>query len=142
MGCFLFQNYRFQMGVTVMGFAEHFGLCIENHQQQKINERIVNVLAFDMEVYFYISCKKLQYYYINKGLLTKEHTPLYINPSKLDHHSQTPCSRRALYWTLTLASMGIAQKASIWYNQIMETWILNLNGGNLEKFKILTFSIE
>ena len=26
MGCFPFANSRFQMGVTVMGFAEHFGL--------------------------------------------------------------------------------------------------------------------
>ena len=26
MVCFLFSNYHFQMGVTVMGFAEHFGL--------------------------------------------------------------------------------------------------------------------
>ena len=26
MGCFQFANYRFQMGVTVMGFAEHFEL--------------------------------------------------------------------------------------------------------------------
>ena len=25
MGCFLFLNYHFQMGVTVMGFAEDFG---------------------------------------------------------------------------------------------------------------------
>ena len=25
MGCSPFANYRFQMGVTVMGFAEHFG---------------------------------------------------------------------------------------------------------------------
>ena len=25
MGCFPFSNYHFQMGVTVMGFAEHFG---------------------------------------------------------------------------------------------------------------------
>ena len=27
MGCFPFANSRFQMGVTVIGFAEHFGLC-------------------------------------------------------------------------------------------------------------------
>ena len=27
MGCSLFANSRFQMGVTVMGFAEHFGPC-------------------------------------------------------------------------------------------------------------------
>ena len=27
MGCSLFANYHFQMGVTVMGFAEDFGLC-------------------------------------------------------------------------------------------------------------------
>ena len=26
MGCFPFANSRFKMGVTVMGFAEHFGL--------------------------------------------------------------------------------------------------------------------
>ena len=26
MGCSLFSNYHFQMGVTVMGFAEDFGL--------------------------------------------------------------------------------------------------------------------
>ena len=26
MGCFPFANSCFQMGVTVMGFAEHFGL--------------------------------------------------------------------------------------------------------------------
>ena len=25
MGCFPFANYHFQMGVTVMGFVEHFG---------------------------------------------------------------------------------------------------------------------
>ena len=25
MGCFLFGNLCFQMGITVMGFAEHFG---------------------------------------------------------------------------------------------------------------------
>ena len=25
MGCFPFANYHFQMGVTVMGFEEHFG---------------------------------------------------------------------------------------------------------------------
>ena len=28
MGCFLISNSHFQMGVTVMGFAEHFGLCL------------------------------------------------------------------------------------------------------------------
>ena len=28
MGWFPFANSRFQMGVTVMGFAEHFGHCI------------------------------------------------------------------------------------------------------------------
>ena len=28
MGCPLFSNSHFQMGVTVMGFAEHFGHCI------------------------------------------------------------------------------------------------------------------
>ena len=28
MGCSLFANDCFQMGVTVMGFAEHFGLCL------------------------------------------------------------------------------------------------------------------
>ena len=27
MGCFPFANSRFQMGVTVMGFAEDFGHC-------------------------------------------------------------------------------------------------------------------
>ena len=27
MGCSLFSNSHFQMGVTVMGIAEHFGLC-------------------------------------------------------------------------------------------------------------------
>ena len=25
MGCFLFTDYCFQMGITVMGFAKHFG---------------------------------------------------------------------------------------------------------------------
>ena len=28
MGCSLFSNYHFQMGVAVMGFAEHFGHCL------------------------------------------------------------------------------------------------------------------
>ena len=28
MGCLSFSNYHFQMGVTVMGFAEDFGLCL------------------------------------------------------------------------------------------------------------------
>ena len=28
MGCSLFSNSHFQMGVTVMGFAEHFGPCL------------------------------------------------------------------------------------------------------------------
>ena len=28
MGCSLFANYDFQMGVIVMGFAEDFGLCL------------------------------------------------------------------------------------------------------------------
>ena len=28
MGCSPFTNYRFQMGVTVMGFAEHFWLSV------------------------------------------------------------------------------------------------------------------
>ena len=29
MGCSLFSNYHFQMGVTVMGFAEDFGLYLK-----------------------------------------------------------------------------------------------------------------
>ena len=28
MGCSLFANYHFQMGVTAMGFAEDFGQCM------------------------------------------------------------------------------------------------------------------
>ena len=28
MGCYPFANSHFQMGVTVMGFAEHFGHCM------------------------------------------------------------------------------------------------------------------
>ena len=27
MGCIPFANFHFQVGVTVMGFAEHFGHC-------------------------------------------------------------------------------------------------------------------
>ena len=30
MGCFPFANYHFQMGVTVMGFVEHFGPWLQN----------------------------------------------------------------------------------------------------------------
>ena len=30
MGSFPFANYRFQMGVTVMGFADHFGLSVSH----------------------------------------------------------------------------------------------------------------
>ena len=36
MGCSLFSNYHFQMGVTVMGFAEHFGLCVLWLSRQRI----------------------------------------------------------------------------------------------------------
>ena len=35
MGCSPFANSRFQMGVTVMGFAEDFGLCNDMTQIMK-----------------------------------------------------------------------------------------------------------
>ena len=31
MGCFPFANFHFQIGVTVMGFAEHFGQCQDSN---------------------------------------------------------------------------------------------------------------
>ena len=46
MGCNPFANYRFQMGVTVMGFAEHFGLSL-----------------LDLS-YLYRWCKYLSEYYL------------------------------------------------------------------------------
>ena len=37
MGCFPLANYHFQMGVTVMGFAEHFG-------QRKKSDFLLNLI--------------------------------------------------------------------------------------------------
>ena len=37
MGCYLFSNYHFRMGVTVMGFAEHFGHHVQ--RSRCINEQ-------------------------------------------------------------------------------------------------------
>ena len=46
MGCFPFPNYRFQMGVTVMGFAEHFGLFLAK-SNQKIQILIIKTTFSD-----------------------------------------------------------------------------------------------
>ena len=34
MGCSLFSYFHFQMGVTVMGFAEHFGKDVEKKKKE------------------------------------------------------------------------------------------------------------
>ena len=36
MGCFLFSNSNLQLGVTVMGYAEHFGLKVVCHSKNMI----------------------------------------------------------------------------------------------------------
>jgi len=38
MGCSLFSNSHFHMGVTVMGLAEHFGHCLGKYQKEQSHE--------------------------------------------------------------------------------------------------------
>ena len=45
MGCFPFANSRFQMGVTVMGFAEDFG------QYEQLQFDKPSIIEFDMLIY-------------------------------------------------------------------------------------------
>ena len=42
MGCFLFANYHFQMGVIVMGFAEHFG-CSFCDLKQRVYQKLLSI---------------------------------------------------------------------------------------------------
>ena len=44
MGCFPFANSHFQMGFTVMGFAEHFGGWIELTKKQKKTKKSNRIL--------------------------------------------------------------------------------------------------
>ena len=46
MGCSLFSNSQVQMGVTVMGFAEHFGLYSVNPLQ------VISSLLLASKAYF------------------------------------------------------------------------------------------
>ena len=46
MGCFPFANSRFQMGVTVMGFAEDFGQCVWACCASLVSQPILHSLIF------------------------------------------------------------------------------------------------
>ena len=56
MECFSFTNFHFQMGVTVMGFAEHFGLLGTEFMIRTVNVQQIMQYQYD----YFMSC--LQYY--------------------------------------------------------------------------------
>ena len=63
MGCSLFSNFHLQMGVTVMGFAEHFGpdLIIENLEYLHVlNKKRRSVLRFGNAVQVFLKVGQLR----------------------------------------------------------------------------------
>ena len=56
MGCSLFSNSHFQMGITVMGFAEHFGLsdpdviCLQPYSRVYQRFAVIGIETFEMSV--------------------------------------------------------------------------------------------
>ena len=63
MGCSLFQNSHFQMGVTVMGFPEHFG----QWQQQKRYLEECQVLVKVEEIFKFFRNSKIHSTLLMKG---------------------------------------------------------------------------
>ena len=52
MGCSLFSNYHFQMGVTVMGFAEDFGLRLSLQVDSHWRSTLINLIIILKKIGF------------------------------------------------------------------------------------------
>ena len=54
MGCSLFSNSHFQMGVTVMGFAEHFGQVQFDHPKSlmAVSSRVPQAASMHSSILF------------------------------------------------------------------------------------------